>query len=1154
MVPVAYVQVERLPLTPNGKLDRKALPAPEGESYSRHVYEAPEGEVETALATIWQQLLKIDRVGRHDNFFDLGGHSLLALQLISRIVQTFESEVSVQTVFQSPSIQSLAEAIQHGGSRAVLALKAVDRNGPLPLSFAQQRLWFLAKLEEAASRAYHISFSLRLQGSLDRCALRAALDRIVARHESLRTRFVMIDGVPLQEIAPADSGFTLREGDLDCEEPAATFDLSTGPLIRGQLIRHSEREHVLLITMHHIVSDGWSMRLLFRELIELYAAYRDGRSDPLPPLSIQYADYAVWQRQWLQGERLQQQSEFWLKTLEGAPQLLNLPSDHARPAAQDYAGSVVRVEFDEQLTSGLKRLSQRHNSTLFMTVLAGWAALLSRLSGQQQVVIGTPVANRRRVEIEPLIGFFANTVAIRVDLSGSPGAGELLERVRRQVLSAQAHQDIPFEQLVELLAPARSLAHSPVFQVVLVWQNLPDDGFHGELPDLKIEAVPSSKHTAPFDLTVSLREVDGRVVGSIIYATSLFESSTVERYLTYWTKVLEGMVSTEELAIDQLEILPAEELEQVVVEWNRTQASYPSRRCIHELFEDQVQTTPDATAVMYEEQKLEYADLNAQANRLAHYLRAKGVGPDTLVGICMERYLPMVVGLLGILKAGGACVPLDPSDPRERLSHLLRDSEPLLLLVDAVGRAALPDEALLSSVIDVQADAERWAEQPSENPFCSEVGLHSGHLAYIVYTSGSTAEPTGVAMEHRGTVNLICSQLSPARRTMQFASFGLDVAFQEIFSTLCGGGTLVLVPEEVRRDARRLARLLSVESIERAFLPPAVLEQIAQAVCDLDEALPRFEDVICVGDPLRVGRSIVRLFQRTGGARLHNRYGPAGCPLAASLVLSGNPETWPEFPSMGRPVANVQIYILDRNRLPVPIGVEGEIYVGGAGLARGYLNRTQLTAERFVKDPFSTAPGARLYQTGDLGRFRSDGNLELLGRNDSQATLSDSDTSRRRPFEPPQSEIETILASIWQDLLHLEQVGRQDNFFELGGHSLLAVTLTERLRQQGLRADVRDLYNTSTLVQLAERVGRSDAIEIPENLIPEHCDRITPEMLTLVRLDQTEIDRIVERVTRRRAERAGHLPARAIARGHSLPSSAQEAGRPVSAAVVGRVR
>lgn len=1115
MVPAAYVHLERMPLTPSGKLDRKALPAPEGDVYSRAAYEAPENEIETALAAIWRQLLNVERVGRHDDFFSLGGHSLLALQLIARILQTFQVEVGVQTVFQRPSVKALAEAIRQGHTASVLALEASDRTSPLPLSFAQQRLWFLAQLERAASRAYHIPLSLRLTGPLDLRALRAALDQIVARHESLRTRFVMMDGVPQQQIAPADSGFLLLESEcataseaqlkmLIAEEVAAAFDLATGPLIRGRLMRRAEHDHVLLITMHHIVSDGWSMRVLFRELTALYAAYRDGRDDPLAPLGIQYADYAVWQRRWLQGERLQQQSDYWRKTLEGAPQLLALPSERARPAALDYVGASLRVDFDERLTSGLKRLSQRHGSTLFMTVLAGWAALLGRLSGQEEVVIGTPVANRGRVEIEPLIGFFANSLAIRVDLSGSPSTGQLLEHVRRQVVSAQAHQDIPFEQLVELLAPSRSLSHSPVFQVMLAWQNLPEDGLASELPDLKIEAIPNSARTAPFDLTVSLREVDGHIVGSMIYAESLFDSATIQRYLGYSKKLLEGMVSNEDLAIERLEILPAAERERVVVEWNQTQA--PCTGCVHELFERRAAEAPDATALVYEEQTLNYADLNAQANRLAHYLRAKGVGPDTLVGVCMERRPPVAMALLGILKAGGACVPLDPGDPQERLSHVLRDSEPFLLLVDAAGRAALPEESLLTPVIDVEADSSRWAGHPSENPLSSS----SEHLACVLYTAGSAAESVGVATEHRSLVNLIAWQKeSPPRPTMQFAPLGSDTALHEIFGALCSGGTLLFMPDVARKEPRRLARFLSIESIGRAFLPLAVLEQLAQAVHELDEPLPRGIDLVCAGDSLRIGKSIQRMLEGSG-ARLHKHFVRPECQLAASLLLAADAHT-----SLGRPIANVQIYILDRHAQPVPIGVTGEICVGGAGVARGYLNHPTLTAQRFVKDPFSATHDARLYRTGALGRFGADGNIELLGCNDRMEAGGPVERARagRPPYRSPEGEIETVLAAIWQQVLNVEQVGRDDNFFELGGHSLLAVTLTERLRTHGLRADVRDLYNTSTLSRLAERVERSDAIDIPANLIPAQCERITPEMLTLVHLEQTEIDAIVERVS-----------------------------------------
>ncbi|HEV2734386.1 MAG TPA: condensation domain-containing protein, partial [Longimicrobiaceae bacterium] len=572
------------------------------------------------------------------------------------------------------------------------AIEPVDRSGRLALSFAQQRLWFLEQLGGMGS-TYHVRRRLRLRGELDRVALVGALDRIVARHEALRTTFRVVDGEPEQRIAPVEeSRFQLPEHDLSgragaeaelrrlvAEEADAPFDLERGPLIRGRLVRLAGDEHVLLLTMHHVVSDAWSMGVLVEELSVLYAAYRGGGGDSLPPLPVQYADYAAWQRRRVEGEVLEAQAAYWRRALSGAPELLELPTDHARPARQDHAGASLRVVLEHDLTAGLKALSRRRGTTLFMTLLAGWAATLSRLSGQQDVVVGTPTANRGRREIEGLIGFFLNTLALRVDLTGSPTTAELLGRVKARALEAQQHQDIPFEQVVERVQPARSLAHSPVFQVMFTWQNTPRGKL--ELPGLELVPVPgATQGTAKFDLSLSLSEADGRIVGGLTYATSLFERATVERYPGYLRRLLAGMAADESRPLERLELLSEAERARVVEEWNATEAAYPVHLCVHELFEAQVERTPDAAAVVYEAEAVTYRELNRRANRLAHFLVERGVGPDVRVGLCLERSLEMVVGLVAVLKAGGAYVALDPEYPGDRLRFMLADSVPAVLL------------------------------------------------------------------------------------------------------------------------------------------------------------------------------------------------------------------------------------------------------------------------------------------------------------------------------------------------------------------------------------------------------------------------------------------------------------------------------------------
>ncbi|HVH11465.1 MAG TPA: condensation domain-containing protein, partial [Longimicrobium sp.] len=764
MVPAAYVRLDAFPVTPNGKVDRRALPAPEADAFAARGYEAPAGETEQAVAGIWAELLGAERVGRGDDFFHLGGHSLLGVRVVSRVRQALGAEASPGDLFERPVLADFARGLTSVASAD--AIEAVDRSGAIPLSFAQQRLWFLEQMGNLGS-TYHIPVRLRLQGALDRDALVRALDRIVARHEALRTTFPAVDGEPVQRIASIEqSAFSLVEHDLrasaDAEdalhrvmqdEMAAPFDLAHGPMILGRLVQMAAADHVLLLTMHHVVSDGWSAGVLHRELGALYAAFARGDVDPLPPLPIQYADYAAWHRRSVDGDVLEAQAAYWTRTLAGAPELLELPADRPRPPRQDFAGAVLDVALDAELSDALKSLSQRHGTTLFMTLLAGWAAVLARLSGQDDVVIGTPSANRGRAEVEELIGFFVNTLPVRVDLSDGPSVGELLEQVRVRALEAQRNQDIPFEQVVERLHPVRSLAYSPLFQVMFAWQGAPVDTV--QLPGLTVaDADAVDADTAKFDLTLSLWEQDGRIAGGITYATALFDRATVERYIGYLRRVLRAMAADDGGRMDGIPLLDTAEHEHVVRAWNDTAADYPRGASVPERFEAQAARTPDADALVSAEGTLSFAALNARANRLAHFLAERGVGPDTRVALCLERGTEAIVGLLAILKAGGAYVPLDPSYPVERLRDMLADSRPVALLTQAsllerVGALGVPAIAL-------DADADAWAEHPPENP--ARPGLTPEHLAYVIYTSGSTGRPKGVAMHHRPLVNLLAWQ------------------------------------------------------------------------------------------------------------------------------------------------------------------------------------------------------------------------------------------------------------------------------------------------------------------------------------------------------------------------------------------------------------
>ncbi|MBA2674223.1 condensation domain-containing protein, partial [Ramlibacter sp.] len=672
------------------------------------------------------------------DFFALGGHSLLAMRLLSQLRTELGVEFPLGKLFEHPVLWAQAEAIGLAQRTALPPIEPASRTEALPLSFAQQRLWFLAQLAPE-SRAYHIPLGLRLSGPLDRSALQQALDRIVARHEALRTSFALSGGQPVQRIAPADTGFALRVQDLrDCPDTGAevqalaaqeavdAFDLSTGPLVRGRLLVLGDTEHVLLATLHHIVSDGWSMDVLTRELEALYTAFAEGRDDPLPPLPIQYADYAAWQRRWLDGEVLQRQSSYWKDRLSGAPALLELPADRPRPAQQDHRGGFVEFQLEAPLAAGLQALSQRQGTTLYMTLLAAWAGLLSRLSGQDDVVIGTPVANRTRAEVERLIGFFVNTLALRIDLGGSPDTVELLRRVKAESLNAQQHQDLPFEQVVELVKPVRSMAHTPLFQAMFAWQA----GAPGTAPTatatepvgLSLRPLAAPATLAKFDITLHMGESGGHIAGGFEYASALFERETIERFRGHFLALLRAMVAQAQRPVAQLPLLSNAQRDQLLVQWNATQATFPSESCTHELFEAQARSTPNAIALVHGDQRMRYAELDAQANRLAHHLRTLGVGPDARVAVCVQRSEQMVVALLAVLKAGGGYVPLDPAYPTERLAYMLQDSQPRVLISDGELPEGLTD-GLQLPVLDLAADAALWADLPSTSIPAASIGL-----------------------------------------------------------------------------------------------------------------------------------------------------------------------------------------------------------------------------------------------------------------------------------------------------------------------------------------------------------------------------------------------------------------------------------------------
>ncbi|WP_375501123.1 amino acid adenylation domain-containing protein [uncultured Nostoc sp.] len=996
MVPSAFVTLDTLPLTANGKVDRKALPAPEREISQEDEYVAPRTPSEEIIANIFASVLNIQAVGINDNFFTLGGHSLLATQLISRLRVAFEVEIELRAVFSSPTVAQLEQTLtQLRTSDRGLSLPPIQprtQSEELPLSFAQERLWFLNQLEEA-SAIYNISGAVRISGNLDINALQQALSEIVRRHEILRTSFPTVNRTSIQVIHPQATmnikvvdlqqlEVTERETVLQQQaqlEATTPFDLEIVPLIRCSLVQLDAREYVLLLNMHHIVSDGWSMGVFIQELSTLYQAYCAGVSSPLAELPIQYADFVVWQRQWLSGEVLKTQLDYWLSQLHDAPSRLQLPTDHPRPSVQTYQGRTESFSLNTELTQKLQSLSRESGTTLFMTLLAAFATLLYRYSGESDILIGSPIANRNRSEIESLIGCFVNTLVLRTSFEDNPSFKNLLAQVRETTLKAYEHQDVPFEQVVEALQPQRSLAYSPLFQVMFVLQNTPMGEL--ELPGCTWCELNQESTIAKFDLTLTITETSQGLVGSWDYSTDLFDGSTIERMAAHFQNLLSAIVENPVTAVSELPLLSAAERHQLLRQWNDTATEYPTDKCIHQLFEQQVERTPDAVAVVFENQQLTYEQLNRKANQLAHHLQTLGVGPEVLVGICVERSLDMVVGQLGILKAGGTYVPLDPTYPFERLSFILEDVQSPVLLTQESLLDSLPSS--WAQVICLDSDWETITHCSKENPIS---GVVPSHLAYVMYTSGSTGQPKGVTVRHSGVVRLVKQtnyvNLTEEEIFLQLAPFSFDAATFEIWGCLLNGARLVVMPPNIP-SLMELGRSIRQYQVTTLWLTAGLFQQMVdQQIQDLKPV----RQLLAGGDALSVAH-VQKVSRQLENCQLINGYGPTEnttftcCYLVTQAAKLGN--TVP----IGRAIANTQVYILDRNLQPVPVGVAGELYIGGDGLACGYLNRPELTAEKFLPNSFDCQPGARLYKTGDLGRYLASGDIEFLGRMDSQVKI-----------------------------------------------------------------------------------------------------------------------------------------------------------------------
>lgn len=1066
--------------------------------------------------------------------------------------------------------------------------QAVARHGAnehYPLSFAQQRLWFLEQLEPDGP--YKVPAGFRLRGPLKVEALERSVNEIISRHEVLRTTFAEIDGQPVQIVKPRltlsipvedltqlpEIERTERVKQIAARLREQPFDFTRGPLVGAALIRLNEEEHHFWFLMHHIVSDGWSIGVFLKELSVAYEAFAAGRQPELPKLPIQYADFAVRQRAWLQGERLDRQMEFWKERLGHNVPTLELPTDRPRPPVQSYRGSSLTHLIDLDLTARLKVLARRESVTPYMFLLAVFKTLLGRYTRQDDIVVGTPVANRNRTELEPLIGFFVNTLVLRTDLSGDPSFRELLGRVRDVTLGAFAHQDVPFEKLVEELQPERDTSRTPLFQVMFSLQNAPLPPMR--MGDVEISLLDDETEVSPFDLSFDVMERADGLLCTAEYNTDLFDSATVRRMLNHFAVLLDAAVNDPSTSLSAMPLLTDEERRQLS-QWNETRRDLPLNRCIHELVEEQAARTPEAVALVCGSERLTYAELNARANKLARHLRACGVGAETRVGILLDREAWAGVALLAVLKAGGAWLALDPEYPPSRLAFMLEDAEASVLVTTTQLAASLPAHSARLICLDAEAHE---IEAHAANNLASIAG--PGNLAYLVYTSGTTGRPKGTLVEHRSLVNATLGfatqhRLTPRDRILQFASISFDVAFEEFFGAWLSGARAVMRPTHVFETVGEFVRFVEREGLTLANLPASFWAEWLAAIEEQqgsDNLLPATLRRVVVGNEKTLSTTVESWLQLVGNrVEWSNAYGLTETTVTASnyepfeAALGSAAHLRTHAAPIGRPIANAELYVLDARQQLVPVGVFGEIYIGGAGVARGYHRCPALTAERFLPHPYAQQPGARLYRTGDLGRFLPDGNIEFLGRADEQVkvrgfrveageieavlrqhpevregAVAVYDRERRGPqlvayvvprntetglndlrdflreqlpeymvpsaivqletfpltpngkldrkalpspngtrdetessYVAPRSELESLIAGVWRDVLGVERVGVQDNFFNLGGHSLLLIRLNNRLRE-ALRKElpVVELFKYPTVSALAEHLSRS---------------------------------------------------------------------------------
>ena len=1051
MIPTAILALDELPLTQNGKIDRKALLARAGGlAASETEFVAPRTAIEQLIASIWSEVLEKDRIGLQDDFFVSGGHSLLAAQVLARLRSVLGCEMPLRSLFEHPTLAAFAAAVaaRHREDTGTVTppLLPSPRTAETPLSFAQQRLWFLDQLQPG-SAAYNVPAAVRLTGMLDQAALETSIRAVVDRHEALRTRFTSLDGRPAQVI-DADAKLRIPFVDLSrvgratgeshanslaVADAAKPFDLAAGPLLRVTLVKLDAEEHVLLLSMHHIISDGWSLGIFLSEVAAHYTARIEGCEYTLTPPAVQYADYAAWQRDWLRGEALEGLLAYWRKALAGAPALLALPTDRPRPTVQTANGSAIALQLPADVSAAARELSRRHGATLFMTLLAAFQAVLSRWSGQDDVVVGSPIAGRNQLETEGLIGFFVNTLALRTDLSGDPTFAELLARVREVTLGAYAHQEVPFEKLVEEFRPERDLGHSPLFQVMFALQNTKPVDL--ALPGLTVSSLETPRSTTKFDLSFVLVDTEAGLTGELEYNTDLFDRATVQRLLEHFSTLMARVVAAPDERLGDVSLLGDEERRTLLVDWNRTSADYDRVKSVTALFEESVACAPHALAVAHGDRRITYAELDARANGVALELKKAGVGSESIVAVLLERSIEMVVSVVAVLKSGAAYLPIDPDYPADRIEYMLTDAAAPVVLTRQGLASRVAGERLVLSV-DTMNGAPAAARPPCH--------ATAANLAYVIYTSGSTGRPKGVLITHRSLNNLVSwhrrtySVTADDRATL-VAGPGFDAAVWEVWPYLLSGASLHVPSDETRLTPAKLVHWLEEERITLSFLPTPLAEALLQKDWSADCSL---RALLTGGDRLR------RAAWKDLPFALVNHYGPSENTVVATcstvdVAAQGDP-------SIGRPIDNTRAYVLDRHLRLVPRGIAGELCLAGESLSRGYLNEPALTAEKFVPNPFGD--GDRLYRTGDLVRHRRNGEIEFLGRIDDQVKI--------RGFRIELGEIETVL---------LEQDGVRE----------AVVTVFERAREKRLVAYFAGSADAASL-------RKSLRALLPEYMVPSH--------------------------------------------------------------------